>query len=230
MISSIHAYSLEWLCQWKTQQLYRPYRPSGTLSWTPLNSLSLYHQYRCFSFESLRCIVFVADLCFLEELLEAPESAQDQLKDLGDGFVWGNYSTLNQHSTIWLFLNYRKSQEVEIWRPLAWNFWRDGVLFICFWNVIMFRFWWWCSWTTRELFQLLDYDGGGTVGVEEFCEGVLKAGEVRATRILQFSSGQLLIHWPTKINLFSANLASCCCCCCCRSCCCTTNQGMDISF
>ena len=79
MISSIHAYSLEWLCQWKTQQLYRPYRPSGTLSWTYLNSLSLYHQYRC----------------FLEELLEAPESAQDQLKDLGDGFVWGNYSTLN---------------------------------------------------------------------------------------------------------------------------------------
>ena len=106
--------------------------PSGTLSWTPLNSLSLYHQYRCFSFESLRCIVFVADLCFLEELLEAPESAQDQLKDLGDGFVWGNYSTLNQHSTIWLFLNYWKSQEVEIWRPLAWNFWRDGVLFYLF--------------------------------------------------------------------------------------------------
>lgn len=27
----------------------------------------------------------------------------------------------------------------------------------------------------------MDYDGGGTVGVEEFCEGVLKAGEVRAT-------------------------------------------------
>jgi len=26
-----------------------------------------------------------------------------------------------------------------------------------------------------ELFQMLDYDGGGTVGVEEFCEGVLKA-------------------------------------------------------
>lgn len=140
MISSIHAYSLEWLCQWKTQQLYRPYRPSGTLSWTPLNSLSLYHQYRCFSFESLRCIVFVADLCFLEELLEAPESAQDQLKDLGDGFVWGNYSTLNQHSTIWLFLNYRKSQEVEIWRPLAWNFWRDGVLFICFGTLLCFVF------------------------------------------------------------------------------------------
>ena len=28
----------------------------------------------------------------------------------------------------------------------------------------------------RELFNLLDYDGGGTVGVDEFCEGVLKAG------------------------------------------------------
>ncbi|CAE6916220.1 Cacna1b [Symbiodinium natans] len=26
-----------------------------------------------------------------------------------------------------------------------------------------------------ELFHLLDYDGGGTIGVEEFCEGVLKA-------------------------------------------------------
>mmetsp|Transcript_2282 Transcript_2282/g.4150 ORF Transcript_2282/g.4150 Transcript_2282/m.4150 type:complete len:585 (-) Transcript_2282:40-1794(-) len=26
-----------------------------------------------------------------------------------------------------------------------------------------------------ELFEMLDYDGGGTVGVEEFCEGVLKA-------------------------------------------------------
>eukprot|EP00441_Pelagodinium_beii_P045943 CAMPEP_0197623796 /NCGR_PEP_ID=MMETSP1338-20131121/3721_1 /TAXON_ID=43686 ORGANISM="Pelagodinium beii, Strain RCC1491" /NCGR_SAMPLE_ID=MMETSP1338 /ASSEMBLY_ACC=CAM_ASM_000754 /LENGTH=552 /DNA_ID=CAMNT_0043193873 /DNA_START=78 /DNA_END=1736 /DNA_ORIENTATION=+ len=27
----------------------------------------------------------------------------------------------------------------------------------------------------NELFELLDYDGGGTVGVEEFCDGVLKA-------------------------------------------------------
>ena len=39
-------------------------------------------------------------------------------------------------------------------------------------NIVILRFLLVC----RELFGLLDYDGGGTVGVEEFCEGVLKAG------------------------------------------------------
>ena len=36
----------------------------------------------------------------------------------------------------------------------------------------------------RELFDILDYDGGGTIGVEEFCDGILKA-TTRSTGILE---------------------------------------------
>ena len=57
----------------------------------------------------------------------------------------------------------------------------------------------------RELFHLLDYDGGGTVGVEEFCEGVLKAGASAPLPNMHFINFMLNV---TMFHLFSLTVSA----------------------
>jgi len=56
-----------------------------------------------------------------------------------------------------------------------------------------------------ELFNLLDYDGGGTLGVEEFCEGVLKAtssapGAIELSSLVK-QCGEILLNNREAVSI-----------------------------